>query len=111
MPLAFCPGYLRGLAFHGDWAVVGLSRPRQDKTFSGLPLEEELARRGAEARCGLHVIDLRTGDTVHWVRLEGLVSELYDVVVLPGVTRPGLLGFKSDEIQRTIAVGAEAPLV
>ncbi len=111
VPLAFCPGYLRGLAFHGDWAVVGLSRPRQDKTFSGLPLEEELARRGAEARCGLHVIDLRTGDTVHWVRLEGLVSELYDVVVLPGVTRPGLLGFKSDEIQRTIAVGAEAPLV
>ena len=109
-PLAFCPGYLRGLAFVGDYAVVGLSRPRHDKTFGGLALDQELARRGAEARCGLLVIDLRTGDTAHWVRLEGMVSELYDVVVLPGVTRPGLLGLKSDEIQRTIAVGDEVSL-
>ena len=31
-PLTFCPGYLRGLAFVGDYAVVGLSQtpPRQD---------------------------------------------------------------------------------
>jgi uncharacterized protein (TIGR03032 family) len=109
-PLVFCPGYLRGLAFAGDYAVVGLSRPRRDKTFGGLALDEELARRGAEARCGLLVIDLRTGDTVHWVRLEGMVSELYDVVVLPGVVRPMVLGIHSDEIQRTIAVGDEGAL-
>jgi len=108
--LAFCPGYLRGLAFSGDYAVVGLSRPRHDKTFGGLALEQELAQRGADARCGLHVIDLRTGDTVHWVRLEGMVSELYDVAVLPGVTRPTLFGFKSDEIQRTIAIGDQGTL-
>jgi uncharacterized protein (TIGR03032 family) len=105
VPFAFCPGYLRGLAFSGDYAVVGLSRPRNDKTFGGLPLEQELAGRGADARCGLIVIDLRTGDAVHWVRLEGMVSELYDVVVLPGVTRPTLFGFKSDEIQRTLSIG------
>jgi uncharacterized protein (TIGR03032 family) len=104
-PLAFCPGYLRGLAFVGDYAVAGLSRARQDRTFGGLDLDGELARRDAEARCGLLVIDLRTGDTVHWVRLEGMVSELYDVVVLPGVRRPSVLGFKSDAIRRTIAVG------
>jgi hypothetical protein len=28
-PLRFCPGYLRGLAFTGDFAVVRLSRPRR----------------------------------------------------------------------------------
>jgi uncharacterized protein (TIGR03032 family) len=110
VPLTFCPGYLRGLAFCGDYAVVGLSRPRHDKTFAGLPLDEELVRRGADARCGLLVIDLRTGDTVHWVRLEGMVTELYDVAVLPGVVRPMVLGFKSDEIQRTLAVGDEGVL-
>jgi uncharacterized protein (TIGR03032 family) len=108
--LAFCPGYLRGLAFSGDYAVVGLSRPRHDKTFSGLPLEQELSQRGADARCGLQVIDLRSGDIVHWVRLEGMVSELYDVVVLPGVVRPTLFGFKSDEIQRTLTMGDPEPL-
>src|SRR5205809_1723028 len=95
-PMTFCPGYLRGLAFVGDYAVVGLSRPRHDKTFGGLALDEELARRGSEARCGLQVIDLRSGDVVHWVRLEGMVSELYDVVALPGVNRPMAFGFKTE---------------
>jgi uncharacterized protein (TIGR03032 family) len=104
-PLAFCPGYLRGLAFVGDYAVVGLSQPRRDHTFGGLALDEELARRGAQARCGLLVIDTRSGDAAHWLRVEGLVRELYDVAVLPGVGRPMALGFKSDEIQRIVAVG------
>jgi uncharacterized protein (TIGR03032 family) len=106
-PLTFCPGYLRGLAFCGDYAVVGLSQPRHDKTFGGLALDGELARRGAEARCGLQVIDLRSGDVAHWLRIEGMVRELYDVAVLPGVVRPMALGFKSDEIQRMIAVDDE----
>ena len=109
-PLTFCPGYLRGLAFVGDYAVVGLSRPRHDKTFGGLALEEELARRGAEARCGLLVIDLRSGDVAHWLRVEGIVTELYDVAVLPQVVCPMALGFKTDEIQRTIAIGATGSL-
>jgi uncharacterized protein (TIGR03032 family) len=109
-PLAFGPGYLRGLAFCGDYAVVGLSQPRQDKTFGGLALEGELSRRGAEARCGLLVIDLRSGDVAHWLRIEGMVRELYDVAVLPGVGRPMALGFKTDEIQRAIAVDDEGSL-
>jgi uncharacterized protein (TIGR03032 family) len=109
-PLTFCPGYARGLAFWGDYAVVGLSRPRDDKTFGGLALGSELTRRGADARCGLHVIDLRSGDVVHWVRLEGLVRELYDVAVLPGVHRPMAFGFKTDEIRHTIAVDQEGTL-
>jgi uncharacterized protein (TIGR03032 family) len=109
-PLTFCPGYLRGLAFCGDYAVVGLSRTRQDKTFGGLALEGELPRRSAEARCGLQVIDVRSGDVAHWLRIEGMVRELYDVVVLPGVRRPMALGFKTDEIQRLIAVDDEGSL-
>jgi uncharacterized protein (TIGR03032 family) len=103
-PLAFCAGYLRGMAFTDDFAVVGLSRPRENKTFTGLGLDDKLAERDAEARCGLLVIDLRTMDIVHWLRIEGIVSELYDVVVLPNVMRPMLLGFKSDEIRRTISI-------
>ena len=51
------------------------------------------------------MIDLSSGAVVHWVRVEGMVAELYDVVALPGVRRPMALGFKTDEIQRTIAIG------
>ena len=104
-PVTFCPGYLRGLAFAGDFAVVGLSLARGNRTFSGLALDDALARRGAEARCGVTVIDLRTGDAVHWVRLSGVVQELYDVVLLPGVMRPSAIGFKADSIRRVITVG------
>lgn len=104
-PVCFCPGYLRGLSFVGDYAVVGLSQCRENRTFQGLALDDELRRRGAEARCGVCVIDLRTGDLVHWLWLGGVVRELYDVVVLPGVRRPSALGFKTDEICRTLSVG------
>jgi uncharacterized protein (TIGR03032 family) len=109
-PVTFCPGYLRGLAFTGDYAMVGLSQPRHDQTFGGLPLQQELERRNAEPRCGVHVIDLRSGDVVHWLRLGGMVSELYDVVVLPGVTQSMALGFKTDEIRRLLTVGDEREL-
>jgi uncharacterized protein (TIGR03032 family) len=104
-PLTFCPGYLRGLAFVNDYALVGLSRARHGPTFGGLQLDDELKKRGVDARCGLFVIDLRRGDVIHWIRIEGLVTELYDVAVLPGVRRPMALGFKTDEIQRTIVLG------
>ena len=102
-PVAFCPGYLRGLAFHGHCAVMGLSKPRE-RTFSGLALDERLAAKDAQPRCGLMVIDLDTGNVLHWLALEGLVTELYDVQVLPGVRCPMSLGFKSDEISRIIAI-------
>lgn len=102
--LCFCPGYMRGLSFHGDFALVGLSKPRQNKTFSGLALDTNLKSRNAEARCGVQIIDLRTGDAVHWLRMEGVVEELYDVVALPHVRRPMALGFKTDEIRRVLSV-------
>jgi uncharacterized protein (TIGR03032 family) len=97
---------MRGLAFINDFAVIGLSKPRHNKTFSGLPLDDNLRAKDAEARCGLQVIDLRTGDIVHWLRIDGIVEELYDVVVLPEVHRPMALGFKTDEIRRLITIGS-----
>jgi uncharacterized protein (TIGR03032 family) len=104
-PLTFCPGYLRGLAFVDNFAVVGLSQPRENKTFSGLPLDDNLQAKNAEARCGLMVIEINTGDIIHWLRITGIVRELYDVAILPGVSRPMALGFKSEEIRRNITIG------
>lgn len=103
-PVTFCPGYLRGLAFCGDFAIVGLSKPRENKTFQGLALDDNLASKDAAPRCGLVVIDLRTGDAVHSIRIEGIVEELYDVVVLPQIRRPMAIGFKTDEIRRVITM-------
>jgi uncharacterized protein (TIGR03032 family) len=101
-PVTFCPGYARGLAFAGDFAIVGLSRPRHEKTFQGLPLDQELAKRNAQATCGLQVIDLNTGDVVHWLKCEGVVDELYDVIALNGCARPALMGFKTGDIRHNV---------
>jgi Domain of unknown function (DUF4915) len=60
-PIAFCPGFLRGLAVYGDYAIAGLSKPRRERTFSGLVLDERLKEKDSDARCGLWVVDLRSG--------------------------------------------------
>ncbi|MCP4359739.1 MAG: TIGR03032 family protein, partial [Chloroflexi bacterium] len=103
-PVAFCSGYLRGLAFHDYWAIVGLSKPRYNSTFSGLALDKRLTATTQQSHCGLLIINLNTGQIAHWLRFEGVVNELYDVQVLPGVRQPMALGFKTDEIQHLIAV-------
>lgn len=102
--VCFCPGYMRGLSFHGDFALIGLSKSRENKTFSGLALDDNLKSHQVEARCGIQVVDLRTGDMVHWLRMEGVVNELYDVIPLPGIRRPKALGFKTDEIRRLLSI-------
>jgi uncharacterized protein (TIGR03032 family) len=104
-PVAFCPGYLRGLAFWGNLAIVGLSKPRSgDKILTGLALDEQLIEKNVSPRCGLMAIDLDSGAVVHWLQLEGVITELYDVQVLPGVKRPMALGFQTDEISRLLTL-------
>ena len=100
--VTFCPGFSRGMTFTGDYAVVGISLPRHDPTFQDLPLQENLAAANVAARCGLLVINLNSGDVVQWMQMTDPIRELYDVLVLPGVRRPRLVGFKTDEIRTTV---------
>lgn len=95
--VAFCPGFVRGLAFHGKFAFVGLSKPRHER-FEGLALDNRLVKTDSEPWCGVQVIDLGTGACVHWFRIDGPVGELYDVGVVPDVVRPMSLSFASNEI-------------
>jgi uncharacterized protein (TIGR03032 family) len=101
-PLVFCPGYARGLAFHGGYAIIGLSDRRENRTFQDLELDQNLLAKDAEPRCGLLIVDLKTFDSPHWLRFSGIVSELYDVAVLPNIIRPMAIGFRTDEIRRYI---------
>ena len=84
-----------------------MSKIRGNNTFADLPLSAALKEKGVEARCALQVVDLRSGDLVHSLNFKGIVTELYDVVALPGVMRPTALGFKTDEIRRTITIGED----
>lgn len=102
--VTFCPGFLRGLDFIGDYAIAGTSKMRKNKTFGGLELDENLEKANVEPRCGIQIINLETGALEHWVRMEGIVDELYDVKALPEVIKPLLIGTKKDEINTMISI-------
>lgn len=86
-PVVFCPGFLRGLAFHENLAFVGLSKPRH-KRFEGLALDERLQETDSDPWCGIQVIDLDRRCCIDWLRIDGAVTELFDVCAVPGFKCP-----------------------
>ena len=104
--IAFCPGFLRGLAIHDGHAIVTVSKPR-DGTFKGLLLDGELSSRDAEPWCGVLIVNLANGDIVEWVKLDGLITELFDVAVMPGVRCPMAIGPNTVEMHGTISFDPE----
>jgi uncharacterized protein (TIGR03032 family) len=85
--VAQLPGFTRGLDFHGQYAFVGLSQVRETAVFAGLPLTE----RSAERKCGVWVVDLRTGKTAAFLQFEGALQEIFAIQVLPQMRFPELL--------------------
>lgn len=96
-PLCFLPGFGRGLAFHGKYAFIGLSKPRY-KRFEGLKIGEQLEATNTPAFCGIQVIDIETGKCVEWFKTDSSVIEIFDVAILKGKTCAMSLGFNNDEI-------------
>lgn len=64
-------------------SVVDVSLARENRKFLGLPLDAALSSRGVEARCGLLMVNTRSGDIVEMLRLKG-VKEQFDVAVPAG---------------------------
>jgi uncharacterized protein (TIGR03032 family) len=104
--VAFCPGFLRGLAIWNGHAIATVSLPR-DGTFQGLELDENIRARGGVPWCGIQIVDLRTGDIVQWIRLDGFIKELFDVAVIPGARCPMALAIGTPELQQTISIDPE----
>ena len=103
-PVTFLPGYARGLTFQGRYAIVGLSKPRREHAFQGLPLDQNLLEKGAVPRCGIQIVDLESGAVIHWARIEPPIEELYDIAVLPGVIRPKALSLTGSSLADQITL-------
>jgi len=41
---------------------------------------------------------------IHWMRIEDVVRELYDVAALPGVRRPSAVGFRTGEVKHLVPI-------
>ncbi|CAN5143000.1 TIGR03032 family protein [soil metagenome] len=105
-PRVFCPGFTRGLAIHGHLAFVGLSQPRY-RQFEGLALDQRLKDADSEPWCGFQVIDLDRGTCVDWFRIDGDVTELYDLAVLAGRRCPMAVSLAAPEAASFITHAAE----
>lgn len=82
------PGYTRGLAMLGPFAFVGMSQIRETSVFGGVPIAE----KRDELRCGVAVIDLRTGKSVAYLEFLSGVQEIFDVQIAAGLSNPFLSG-------------------
>jgi len=90
-------GFVRGLARHGDYLFAGLSRLRQNaSTFRDLAISKEAVH------CGIDIIHLPTGAHVGNIRYQQSVEEIYDVQVVPGCLRPGILNHTSGAHRRAL---------
>jgi uncharacterized protein (TIGR03032 family) len=98
--VAKLPGFTRGLAIAGPYALVGMSKIRPTSAMDGVPL----AQRREELRCGVAVIDLRSGQTVGAVDFQTAVEEIFDVQLLLGTRFPEIVGFQKDSLSHTFIV-------
>lgn len=100
------PGFLRGLRFYKNYALICCSAPR-NKTFEGLPLDKELEDRGENSRCALDIIDLDTMTLKHSLEITGSVREIYDVCLIENCLQPLLHGINGDDIRKIVVLGPD----
>lgn len=87
-PVVEFGAFLRGLAFAGSLAFVGLSKMRRLRT--SLALDCPLLQ--GDGRCGVWVIDVATARTVGFVEFVAGIDEIFDVQLLDGVRCPTVIG-------------------
>ena len=82
------PGYGRGMAIHGQFAFIGMSKARETSVFGGVPICEDRSKM----RCGIAVVDLLNGKAVAFLEFQSGVEELFAVNVLPNIKSPVISG-------------------
>lgn len=102
----FCPGYLRGLQFFGDYAIVGISHMRPSSVIKAVQLEENLQKHNQQFHCGILFINLKTLKLEHSLEMVGRLSEIYEIGILPGVVKPSAMGIEEEEIRRVVTIPA-----
>lgn len=91
-------GFVRGMDRIGDYLFIGLSKLRQtSKAFADLPIAQR------SIFCGVIVLHLPTASITGYIKYENSVEEIYDVKVLPGMLRPGILNLQKPEFRMALS--------
>jgi uncharacterized protein (TIGR03032 family) len=89
--VAEIPGFVRGMAKHGDYVFIATSKLRKNSsTFRHL----EIAESANEA--AITIVHLPTGAKVGKLTFQASVDELYDIQILPNIKRPNIINTYGD---------------
>jgi uncharacterized protein (TIGR03032 family) len=92
-------GFVRGMDRYGDYLFVGLSKLRTTSTaFGSLPIAQK------SVFSGIMVIYLPKGSTYGYIKYENSVEEIFDVKVLTGLQRPGILNTSKREHVQSLSL-------
>ncbi len=71
--------------------------------MDGVPL----AARREQLKCGVAVVDLRSGQTIGLLEFRTAVEEVFDVQLVPELCFPEVIGFQQETIQHTFIIPPE----
>jgi uncharacterized protein (TIGR03032 family) len=96
--IATLQGYLRGLCFVDDYAVVGLCQIRERHIFGGLPIQQ----RFKKLLCAVAVVELSTGNCIGLLEFTSGCEELYDIQFLPSLRHTSILNPRKEAIHQAV---------
>ncbi len=97
--VAHIPGFVRGMAKHGDFLFIGTSKVRKgSSTSKHLKLTEK------SDVAGVTVLHLPTGNIVANLNWLASVDEIYDIQVLPNSSRPNIINTYTDTHHQALMI-------
>ncbi len=89
-------GFARGMAITGNYLFIGVSKLRHHTgVFSDLPIAQT-------SFAGVVIVDIEKEKIAGTIKYQTSVEEIYDVKILPGMRRPGIIGHSSRNEQAAL---------
>ena len=67
-------------------------------------VDQPIAERRDELRCGVAAVDLRSGRLVGLLEFQTAVEEIFDVQLAPGIRFPEVVGFQKETLHHTFVI-------
>ncbi len=103
-PIAYLPGFTRGLSFYGPLAFIGLSQVRETAVFNEIPITQWATERN----CGVWVVNIQNCETIAFLKFEDAVQEIFSVEILPGIRFPEVIDWDEKLIGTSYVLPDEA---
>lgn len=94
----FIPGFLRGLSFHNNYAIVTTSLDRHLENFKKFELFKNIQNKNTNSKCGVWIIDIETFAISQSLIFKGDIKELYDIVIIPDCNKSRILEINDSKI-------------